>query len=129
TDPGTTLPFAPIDVKTSDITTGGPMAEPYEGMLVKISAATEGATIEITNNIPHGTGLKSDNPVAYDLVLTGGVYLGDGVYSRYGHLTADPIPAPENVNGATFTSVTGVLDYFYSHSQLWPRNAADMVRP
>ncbi len=129
TDPGTTLPFAPIDVKTSDIATGGPKAEQYEGMLVTISAATEGAPITIVNNIPNGAGVKSTFFGAYDLVLTSNLYLGDGCYRGYGHVSGDPIPAPENVNGATFTSVTGVIDYFFSHEQLWPRNAADMVRP
>ena len=129
TDPGTTLPFAPIAVTTSDIATGGPKAEAYEGMLVQVSAVTDGAPVTITNNLPHGAGLKYDNPVAYDIVITNSLYLGDGAWSRYGHLTTDPIPAPDFANGTVFTSVTGVLDYFYYHEQLWPRNAADVVRP
>ena len=129
TDTGTTLPFAPIDVKTSDIAPGGPKAEQYEGMLVKISTTTEGAPITITNNIPNGAGLKSTDDGAYELTITSNVRLGDECYARYGHSASDPIPAPENVNGATFTSITGVIDdYFYS-PQLWPRNAADIVRP
>lgn len=117
----TTNAFPPILVKTTDIATGSASAEGWEGMLMQVTTANEGSQLTVLNDMPDGTGQF------YDIVITGNLWLGDGAWTRLGHTTTDPYPPADFVNGTTFTSITGVLDYTFSNEQLWPRNSADVV--
>ncbi|MCA9593423.1 MAG: thrombospondin type 3 repeat-containing protein [Myxococcales bacterium] len=106
-DPGTTLPFGPIDITNpADIATGGTQAEGYESMLLKIGAVT------VVNVNP-------DAPSDFDeFAVTGNLRIDDLIY-----------PALDNTyaQGAAFTSITGILTYSFSNSKLLPRDAADIV--
>ncbi len=123
TDSGTALAFAPIVVAPTDINTGGPLSESYEGMLVEINNGGGATPIAVTNDMPDGTSKF------YDIVVTGNLWIGDQIWVRYGNTTTAPYPPANFVNGTTFTKIDGILGYAFSNDQLWPRGAADVVSP
>jgi hypothetical protein len=109
TDPGTTLPFAPIDIASpATIATGGAQAEGYESMLVKIGSVAV-------------TVMNPDGAQDFDeFAVTGNLRIDDLIY-----------PALDNTYavGTTFTSITGIHGFSFSNFKLNPRSAADVVTP
>ena len=105
-DPGTTLPFAPIDIANPATLSTAATAEPYESMLLRIGAVA----ITVQN---------SDAPSDFDeFTVTGGLRINDGFYSPIDNTCAV---------GSTFTSITGVLAFSFSNYKLEPRSPADFT--
>ena len=115
TDPGTTLPFSAIAADPSEIATGGPKADAYQGMLLVLTSPT------ITNDSPDGTSQF------YEFVVSGACRVDDTLYVHYGQPTT-PYPPTGFTSGTQFQSLFGVLGYSFSDAKLWPRDAADIVR-
>lgn len=112
-DPGTTLPFGPIEIMNpGDIATGGSLAEQYESMLVKIGAVS---IVDVNPDVAMGD---------YDeFSVTGGLRIDDqctDAIKDMGLNNTCPV-------GSNFTSITGVLGYSFNNFKLTPRNAADVV--
>ncbi len=96
----------PVEVAPCDAATGGSLGEPLEAMLVVVR------DVEVTDENP-------DDPDDYGEFEVGGCLrvddeLYDGAWSR---------PA----EGATFSSITGVLTFRYGERKLVPRDAGDLV--
>jgi len=106
-DPGTTLPFMPIDIANpATIATGGAQAEAYESMLVKIGAVS----VSVAN---------PDLPSNFDefVVSPGNLRIDDQCF--------DPL-TNTCIVGKQFTGFTGVLTWTFSNSKILPRSAADI---
>ena len=104
-DPTAVLSIEPIDVAPADIATGGPLAEAYESMLVRVTAVTV-ATV------------NPDLPNDYDeLEVTGALRVDDRLF-----------PELDNTypTGTAFGSITGILDFSFGNSKILPRAAADV---
>ncbi len=114
-DIGTALPFGPLAVASSDIQTGGPLADSYQSMLVALTSPA------ITNDAPDGTGQF------FEFVVDSACRVDDSLYLQYGQpkLRYPPVGF---TNGTKFQSIFGVLGYSFSNSKLWPRDAADIAR-
>ena len=96
----------PDTVSSADVSTTGAMAEPYEGVLVRIEAVT------VTNANP-------DAPSDYnEFSVTGNLRVDDAFYRIL----------PDPVVGDAFLRITGILRYTYSNTKLEPRSAADVER-
>ncbi len=103
---------APILVKTGEIMTGAPTAEPLEGMLVRVEKAV--VTVEFPDspgNYGEFTIDDGSGPVRVD---DEGAIRGnlDSVW----------------VVGDSLSSITGVLHYTFSNFKIEPRNDNDVVR-
>lgn len=98
---------APAVLDPADIADGGPDAEAYEGVLVRVESVT------VTDANP-------DAPSDYnEFVITGGLRVDDFIHL----ITPDPVASD------TFSSLTGIHHESYSHYKVLPRDAADVVRP
>jgi cytosine/adenosine deaminase-related metal-dependent hydrolase len=105
TDDTTSVP-APIVVDPAMVATGGAMAEPLEGMLVRV----ENVTVTVQN---------PDAPSDFDeFTVTGNLRVDDYIHD-----------AGDNTYtvGTAFSSLTGILHYSFSNHKLEPRTAADYV--
>jgi hypothetical protein len=107
TNPGTTLPFAPIAIANpADIATGGAQAEGYESMLLEIGAVT------VVNANP-------DAPQDFDeFSVTGNLRIDDQIF--------DFDNATYTV-GTAFSKIIGIGTFSFSNYKLLPRSAADLV--
>ncbi|MBX7106705.1 MAG: amidohydrolase family protein, partial [Gemmataceae bacterium] len=106
-DPGTTLPFNPIDIADpGTIATGGAMAEGYESMLLHIGA------VSISTVNPDGASDFDEFAVS-----PGNLRIDDQVFDVLDNA------CPLNTQ---FTELTGVLTYTFSNSKLLPRGASDI---
>jgi predicted extracellular nuclease len=95
-------PLPAEEVDPADVATGGPLAEAYEGVLVRVR------DVEVTNNtIGNGR-----------FVVTGGLEVDDFVYR----------PPSLPTVGTRYRRITGVLDYAFDAVHLQPRSADDLVR-
>lgn len=82
----------------------GTGAEPWEGVLVKVD---KGTTKMVVDGAPDQYG---------EWTVDGGVMsVDDAIYAH--------VPA----QGDQIQSITGVVDYAFSHFRLWPRSAADIT--
>ncbi len=114
-----TLPFAPLVVTAAEYGNAAPSAEGLENMLLQLDNVT------ITNDNP-------DTGPFYELVVTGNLRIDDEIYSRYGVGTSaapPPQPIPGFLNGQVFTRVVGVGGFSFSNRKIYPRIAADLVKP
>lgn len=110
TSTGTSLPFAPIFVKTSEITNNGPNAEKYESMLVEVRDV-------------HVTNMNPDAPKDFDTFSVADdsnkeVRVDDNVYDALDN--AYPV-------GKTFSKIAGVCILSYNNQTIYPRSAGDLV--
>jgi predicted extracellular nuclease len=97
--------LTPAALAAADIATGGALAEPYEGVLVRIE------DVAVTDANP-------DAPSDFgEFVVTGGLRVDDTIYRI----------EPDPVLGDTFQSIAGVLHYSFSNTKLLPRDAADVI--
>ncbi|MFO0590118.1 MAG: amidohydrolase family protein [Polyangiaceae bacterium] len=112
TDPGTMLPFAPIDIADpATIATGGAMAEGYESMLVKIGMVSV-------------TVLNSDDPSDFDeFSVTGNLRIDDLIFDNTKDMGLNNTCAV----GKAFTSIVGIHAFSFANYKLEPRNAADFT--
>jgi len=115
TDVGTVLPFGPIAVASSDIKTGGPLADSYQSMLVVLTNPT------ITNDSPDGSGQF------FEFVVDTACRVDDSLFLQYGQ-PKTPYPPVGFTNNTAFKSLFGVVGYSFSNSKLWPRDSADIQR-
>ncbi|MDC3981272.1 thrombospondin type 3 repeat-containing protein [Polyangium jinanense] len=111
-DPGTTLPFGPIDVaEPATIATNGMFAEGYESMLVRV------VNVAITV-------VNSDAPGDYDeFTVTGNLRVDDQITDAALNMGLNNTCAV----GSQFTSITGVHGYSFNNFKLMPRSKADVV--
>jgi predicted extracellular nuclease len=94
---------APAVVAADDIATGGPLAENYEAVLVRVEDVT--------------VSTAADN--FGEWIVEGSLHVDDLFFAK-----ADwPLP----MVGDTFTSLTGPLAYSFDNFKLSPRTAADLV--
>jgi len=101
------IPIAVAD--PTRIATGGDLAEPLEGMLVRIGGVTV-------------TSANPDAPSDYDeFQVAGALRVDDLILDG----TNDGNPAV--VLDQTFTSITGILHFTMNDAKLEPRSAADLV--
>jgi predicted extracellular nuclease len=107
TNPGTTLPFAPIAISNpATIATGGADAEGHESMLVEVTNVTV-----LTMN--------ADAPQDFDeFLVTGNLRIDDELYTALDNTYAV---------GTPFSKITGILTYTFSNSKLAPRTAAELA--
>ncbi len=107
TDPGTTLPFAPIAITDpATIATTGAQAEGYESMLLGISNVSV-------------TVLNPDAPQDFDeFSVTGNLRIDDEIYDALDNTY--PV-------GTNFSSIVGIGTYSFSNYKLLPRGAADIT--
>ena len=117
TDNGTTIPFNPIVVSTSDVKTGGNKASSHQSMLIEVDSLT------ITNDIPDGATNKF-----YEFVVNGDVRIDDALFLRYGTPANGPYPPVGFTNTTTFQKIQGILGFSFSNSKIWPRDNVDIVR-
>jgi hypothetical protein len=115
TDAATVLPFGAIAVASSDIKTGGPLADSYQSMLVVLTSPS------ITNDSPDGSGQF------FEFVVDSACRVDDLLWAQYGQPKL-PYPPAGFTNGTQFKSLFGVVGYSFSNSKLWPRDAADIQR-
>jgi cytosine/adenosine deaminase-related metal-dependent hydrolase len=115
TDVGTVLPFGALAVSSSDIKTGGPLADSYQSMLVVLTSPS------ITNDSPDGTGQF------FEFVVDSACRVDDSLFLQYGQPKI-PYPPTGFTNGTAFKSLFGVVGYSFSNSKLWPRDSADIQR-
>jgi hypothetical protein len=102
---GDPLPFSPLVVDPGDVATDGPLAEPYEAMLLQV----DNVAITVQN---------SDAPMDYDeFTVTGGLRVNDLNY---------PLIDNTCMVGSQFDSIVGNLDYSFSNTKLEPRDAGDL---
>lgn len=113
-DPGTTLPFQPIDIASpGTIATGGDMAEGFESMLLKIGAVTI-------------TTVNPDAPSDFDeFSVTGGLRIDDLISDNVKDMGLNNACAV----GTPFDSITGIHAFSFSNYKLQPRFTADVVQP
>jgi cytosine/adenosine deaminase-related metal-dependent hydrolase len=108
TDPGTTLPFAPLSVAPASIATGGADAEKYESILLEVQS------VAVTVQNP-------DAPADFDeFQVTGGLRVDDLL-----------LPALDNTYpvGITFAQIAGVHVFTFNNHKLCPRVPSDVVTP
>lgn len=110
TNPGTTLPFAPVTVTTAQVSNGAGEAEGYEGMLCQLD------TLTVSNANP-------DAPRDFDeFEVTDAtaslLRIDDDLYSALDNTYAV---------GATFSRIVGVCGWSFSNRKVWPRSAADLT--
>lgn len=99
----------PVVLAPADIATGGPLAEAYEGTLVRVEE------VEVTAvNPPPGGGQSAPTG---EFIVEGSLRIG-----RY-MMVHDPLPEV----GSRRTSITGALRFANDHSKLEPRRAEDIV--
>jgi hypothetical protein len=104
-DPTTRLSIEPIEVAPAEIATGGPLAEAYESMLVRVTE------VSVTTTNP-------DLPNDYDeFAVTGGLRIDDRLFPELDNA----YPA-----GKSFGSIAGILEFSFSNSKLLPRGANDL---
>jgi len=103
---GDPLPFAPKPMAPADIATGGPEAEPHEGMLLAVS------DVEITVQ-------NADAPDDYDaFVVTDGLWIDDLNFDAMDNMC---------MVGESFDEIIGTLSYGFNQHRLEPRDADDFV--
>jgi hypothetical protein len=117
TDSGTTLPFSPIVVSTTDVKTGGSKAASHQSMLIEVD------TLTISNDIPDGATNKF-----YEFVVNNDVRIDDTLFLRYGGPANGPYPPNGFTNNTTFQKIQGILGFSFSNSKIWPRDTVDIVR-
>ncbi len=110
TDPGTTLPFAPLVVTAAQVTDGAPEAEGFEGMLVQLDSVTVAS-------------MNPDAPKDFDEFqitdATASLYrVDDDLYGALDNIYPDATP---------FTRIVGIAGYTFNQRKLLPRSAADLV--
>ena len=105
TDTGRTI--EPIVIaSTCDIGTGGVLAEPLEGMVVTVNDVT------VTDSNP-------DAPADYgELELDECLRVDDQL---------SEVLVPQPPEGTTYSALSGVLTYTYSHAKIVPRGSEDVV--
>jgi len=105
TDTGRTV--EPIVIaSTCDIGTGGVLAEPLEGMVVTVNDVT------VTDSNP-------DAPADYgELELDECLRVDDQL---------SEVLVPQPPEGTTYSALSGVLTYTYSHAKIVPRGSEDVV--
>ncbi len=109
TDPGTVLPFSPIDVTPEEIKTGGPLVDGYESMLLRARHAS------VVDLLPQ----YGEIEIASVFELPG-LRIDDQIFSIFDNLNClsfDPF--------TDLFSVTGVLGFSFDDSKLWPRQCSD----
>jgi predicted extracellular nuclease len=119
----TPTPLDPIEIADpTTIDTGGAMAEPLEGMLVRVSG------VAVTSANPDGANDYDEFEVTGtlrvdDLIL-------DGCDPGSASATCSGVPKTFNYTvGTTFTSITGILHYSFSNTKIVPRTTGDLVSP
>jgi hypothetical protein len=125
----TVAALTPLDVTASQVNTAAKNdAEPYESVFVKVNGPL---TIE-KDNVQNA--MKPDGPVAYELQVTGPLLVNDLLLRRWGTPATCsgapcPIPPPDFANGATFTTITGVMGWSFFERKVYPRVKEDFARP
>lgn len=102
----------PVVVKTGDIRTGGPMAEAYEGMLIRVE------NVVVANPFPDG----SRNFGEFTVDDGSGEVRVDDLGNFRGNLDS------AFVAGDSLLSLTGIHHFTFSEHKIEPRNEADVVR-
>lgn len=110
TDSGVTLPFSPSVFTTTAITNNGASAEPYEGMLCEIDAAS------VSNMNPDAP--KDFDELTISDASGGALRVDDYIYGALDNTYAV---------GTNFSKVVGVCGFSFSNRKVWPRSAADLV--
>ena len=101
---GTAAELAPAVVAAADIATGGPKAENYESVLVRV----EGVTVATA----------ADN--FGEWTVDGGLHVDDLFFAAADWTKPNP--------GDTFASLTGPLNFSFDNTKISPRSAADLVK-
>jgi hypothetical protein len=98
-------------VAPADVATGGSLAEQYEGVLLQVQS------VSVTNVNP-------DSPDDYDETEVSGLRIDDMCIDGGGE---GDLMDNNYTMAQSFTSVTGVLTYGFSHFKLLPRLMSDIV--
>lgn len=101
----------PLEMMTGDITTGSPLAEQYEGMLVRVRNAV------VTTEFP-----DTGNFGEFEIDDGSGAIRVDDAGNFRGQLDS------AYVEGDSIESLTGILDYTFGDYKIEPRNDNDVVR-
>ncbi|MCC6645209.1 MAG: thrombospondin type 3 repeat-containing protein [Polyangiaceae bacterium] len=105
TKTGTGCVITPKIVASTAIATSGADVQKLMSMLVKV----EGVSVTTAG----------DASTTNDFIVTGDLVIDDFVFAY------DPASFPV---GTSFSSITGVLDYYKDHSKLCPRSAAELAK-
>ncbi|MBW1808827.1 MAG: lamin tail domain-containing protein [Deltaproteobacteria bacterium] len=116
-----TIPAA-AEVTPDEINDDGTLSESLEGVLVKVLNVTVTQVVVLGNdNSDHGDFAVSDPTIPNEELIVGWDF-------EYSYSCPDATCGEDHRSlGNKFSSLTGVLDYSYSHFRLQPRMDADLV--
>lgn len=100
---GVTVPN-PLDVAVADVSTGGMLAEPLQGVLVRVQ------DVVVTSSNP-------DAPADFEEWEVSGLRVDDLLYK---------IPTRPSV-GEAFMSITGIMHFSFNNTKLLPRDENDIL--
>ncbi|RME19224.1 MAG: hypothetical protein D6806_18725, partial [Deltaproteobacteria bacterium] len=128
TKTGTGAIPSPVVATPADINDDGTLSESLESVLVKVENVTVTAAVFPGNDgKDHGDFLVAD-PAAPSAELIVGWTFQYSYSCPPGHTDVCDPASDQRTAGDAFQSITGVLDYSYSHFRLQPRSDDDLVK-
>ncbi len=111
---------APADMTPAEINDAGPLAEAYEGVLVQVAdVVTTQEVLPGSDGEDHGDFLVAAMAAPDDELVV-------GWQMRHAFACLD-CQDDQREEGQRFDTITGLLDYSYSHYRLQPRTVDDLV--